>query len=60
MSKEIKYLTYNEVDDIFQNVYATGWPGPKLSSDDEQFAVLIQQATMRKNGLKIPTLEKED
>ena len=60
MSKEIKYLTYNEFDDIFQNVYATGWPGPKLSSDDEQFAVLIQQATMRKNGLKIPTLEKED
>ena len=60
MSKEIKYLTYNEVDDIFQNVYATGWPGPKLSSDDEQFAVLIQQATMRKNGLKIPTIEVEE
>ena len=60
MSKEIKYLTWSELDDIFQDVYATGWPAPKLSGDDEQFAVLIQQATMRKNGLKIPTLEKED
>ena len=59
MSKEIKYLTWSELDDIFQDVYATGWPAPKLSGDDEQFAVLIQQATMRKNGLKIPTLEKE-
>jgi len=60
MSKEIKYLTWSELDDIFQDVYATGWPAPKLSGDDEQFAVLIQQATMRKNGLKIPTLEKEE
>jgi hypothetical protein len=60
MSKEIKYLTYSEVDDIFQNVYASGWPAPKMSGDDEQFAVLIQQATMRKNGLKIPTLEVEE
>ena len=60
MSKEIKYLTWSELDDIFQDVYATGWPAPKLSGDDEQFALLIQQATMRKNGLKIPTLEKEE
>ena len=60
MSKEIKYLTYNEVDDIFQDVYVSSWPGPKLSGDDEQFAVLIQQASMRKNGLKIPTLEVEE
>ena len=60
MSKEIKYLTWSELNDIFQDVYATGWPAPKLSGDDEQFAVLIQQASMRKNGLKIPTLEKED
>ena len=60
MSKEIKYLTWSELDDIFQDVYATGWPAPKLSGDDEQFALLIQQATMRKNGLKIPTLEVEE
>ncbi len=60
MSKEIKYLTFTEIDDIFQDVYATGWPSPKLSGDDEQFALLIQQASMRKNGLKIPTLEKEE
>ena len=60
MNKEIKYLTWSELNDIFQDVYATGWPAPKLSGDDEQFAVLIQQATMRKNGLKIPTLEKEE
>lgn len=60
MSKEIKYLTWSELNDIFQDVYATGWPAPKLSSDAEQFAVLIQQAVLRKNGLKIPTLEKED
>jgi len=60
MSKEIKYLTWSELDDIFQDVYATGWPAPKLSGDDEQFALLIQQASMRKNGLKIPTLEKEE
>ena len=60
MSKEIKYLTWFELNDIFQDVYATGWPAPKLSGDDEQFAVLIQQASMRKNGLKIPTLEVEE
>ena len=60
MSKEIRYLTWSELDDIFQDVYATGWPSPKLSGDDEKFAVLIQQATMRKNGLKIPTLEVEE
>ena len=60
MSKEIKYLTWSELNDIFQDVYATGWPAPKLSGDDEQFALLIQQASMRKNGLKIPTLEKEE
>ena len=60
MSKEIKYLTWSELNDIFQDVYATGWPAPKLSGDDEQFALLIQQASMRKNGLKIPTLENEE
>ena len=60
MSKEIKYLTWFELNDIFQDVYATGWPAPKLSGDDEQFAVLIQQASMRKNGLKMPTLEVEE
>ena len=60
MKQEIRYLTYSEVNDIFQDVYATGWPAPKLSSDGEQFAFRIQQATLRNNGLKIPTFEEED
>ena len=60
MDKEIKYLTFTEIDDIFQDVYVSSWPGPKMSGDDEKFALLIQQATMRKNGLKIPTLEVEE
>ena len=37
MGKEIKYLTWSELNDIFQDVYATGWPAPKLSGDDEPF-----------------------
>ena len=60
MKREARYLTFNEIDDIFQDVYATGWPGPKLSSDDERFALLIQQASMKLNGIKIPTIEKDE
>ena len=60
MSKEIKYLTWFELNDIFQDVYATGWPSPKINSDGEKFALKIQQASMKLNGIKVPTLEKED
>ena len=60
MKREARYLTFNEIDDIFQNVYATGWPGPKLTSEDEQFALLIQQASMKLNGIKIPTIERDE
>ena len=54
MKREAKYLTFDEIDDIFQYVYGTGWPGPKVSTEDETFALLIQQASMRKNGITIP------
>jgi hypothetical protein len=60
MIKEIRYLTWSEVNDIFQDVYATGWPSPKINSDGEKFALKIQQASMKLNGIKVPTLEKED
>ena len=60
MIKEIRYLTWSEVNDIFQDVYATGWPSPKINSDGEKFALKIQQATLRKNGLNVPTFEEED
>ena len=58
--QEIRYLTWSEINDEFQDVYATGWPSPKINSDGEKFALKIQQATLRKNGLNVPTLEKED
>ena len=60
MSKEIKYLTFTEINDVFQDVYADGWPSPKINSDGEKFALKIQQATLRKNGLNVPTFEEED
>lgn len=60
MSKEIRYLTYSEINDIFQDVYSDGWPSPKINSNGEEFALKIQQAALRKNGMEIPTLEKED
>ena len=60
MKQEIRYLTWSEVNDIFQDVYATGWPSPKINSDGEKFALKIQQATLRKNGLNVPTFEEED
>ena len=60
MKPEIRYLTWSEVNDIFQDVYATGWPSPKINSDGEKFALKIQQASMKLNGIKVPTLEKED
>lgn len=60
MRREIRYLTYNEIDDIFQDVYATGWPGPKMSGDDEQFALLIQQASMKLNGIAIPSIKQDE
>ena len=60
MKQEIRYLTYSEVNDIFQDVYATGWPSPKINSDGEKFALKIQQASMKLNGIKVPVLEKED
>ena len=44
MKRDIRYLTYSEVQDIFEDVYATGWPGPKISSNEEKFALLIQKA----------------
>jgi len=60
MSKEIKYLTFTEINDIFQDVYSDGWPSPKINSNGEKFALKIQQAALRKNGMEIPTLEKEE
>lgn len=60
MIEEIRYLTWSEINDVFQDVYATGWPSPKINSDGEKFALKIQQATLHKNGLNVPTLEKED
>ena len=56
MTKEIRYLTYYELQDIFEDVYATGWPSPKITPEDEQFALKIQQATMKLNGLTVPTV----
>jgi hypothetical protein len=60
MKQEIRYLTYTEINDIFQDVYADGWPSPKINSNGEKFALKIQQASMKLNGIKVPTLEKED
>ena len=56
---EPKYLTYYELNEIFQDIYTTGWPAPKLSEEDEKFAVLIQQASMRKNGLILPAINND-
>jgi hypothetical protein len=60
MKREIRYLTYSEVQDIFEDVYATGWPSPKISSDGEKFALLIQKASMEINGVKIPVFEEDE
>ena len=60
MIEEIRYLTWSEINDAFQDVYATGWPSPKINSDGEKFALKIQQATLRKTGLNVPTFEEED
>jgi len=60
MKREIRYLTYSEVQDIFEDVYATGWPSPKISSDGKKFALLIQEASMKINGVKIPVFEEDE
>ena len=60
MNREIRYLTWSEINDIFQYVYAAGWPSPKINSDGEKFAQLIQQASMKVNGLEIPSLKDSE
>lgn len=59
MKREIRYLTLKEIDGIFQDVYATAWPGPKISEDDELFAQLIQEASMKINGIQVPKLNSD-
>ena len=39
-----KPLDFNAIDDIFQDIYATGWPGPKLSDEDIKFVRAIEAA----------------
>lgn len=56
---EPKYLTYYELNEIFQDIYTSGWPAPKLGEEDEKFAMLIQQASMRKNGLIPPVVNND-
>ena len=56
---EPKYLTYYELNEIFQDIYTSGWPAPKLGEEDEKFAMLIQQASMRKNGLILPAINND-
>jgi len=37
-------LDFYAIDDIFQGIYATGWPGPKLNDADIKFVRAIEAA----------------
>ena len=39
-----KPLDYNAIDEIFQDIYATGWPSPKISEQGIKFVRAIEKA----------------